>query len=225
MVFLRNVTVNNKLVAVVYQKYLPKDVEIFIWKIEEPESFFLDGLRLSLKEKAQIARLKGKRKLEWLASRYLLHRMSGRAVRGACIKDEFGKPHLENSDYHISFSHSADLVTVIASPFVVGIDIQRFVGKISRIAHKFMSEKETKSLTTGSELAHLHVYWGAKEAIYKGYGRKELDFRQNIVIDAFPFDKEGGKFSGQLLKGALIQDFDLGYEFFDDFTLVYAVEK
>ncbi len=211
--------------AVVYQKYLPKDVEIFIWRIEEPASFFLNKLRLSSKEKAQIAGLRGKRKLEWLASRYLLHLMSGRAVRGACIKDEFGKPHLENSDYHISFSHSSDLVTVIASPFVVGIDIQHFVGKIDRIAHKFMNENEKKSLTAGSELAHLHVYWGAKEAIYKGYGRKQLDFRQNIIISPFPFNKKGGEFSGQLKKNALTCYFELGYEFFDGFTLVYAVEK
>ena len=210
---------------VVYQKYLPKDVEIFIWRIEESESFFLNGLRLSPKEKKQIARLKGKRKLEWLASRYLLHLMSGRAVRGACIKDEFGKPHLENSDYHISFSHSAELVTVIASPFIVGIDIQQFVGKIGRIAHKYMSEKETKSLTEGSELEHLHVYWGAKEAIYKGYGRKQLDFRQNITIEFFPFDKNGGKFLGRLQKDNFTQHFDLGYEFFERYTLVYAVEK
>ena len=96
----------------------------------------MEKLELFPKELELIETIKGHRKLEWLASRWLLHLMSGRQIRGACLKDEFGKPYLVNSFYDISISHSRELVSVLAAPQAVGIDIQKIVGKIDSIAHK-----------------------------------------------------------------------------------------
>ena len=88
----------------------------------------------------------------------------------------------ENSLYEISISHSRELTSVMASPRLVGVDIQKLVGKIDRIASKFMTGVEMECLDEKYRLEHLHVFWGAKEALYKAYGRKQLDFRQHIFV-------------------------------------------
>ena len=199
--------------------------ELGIWEITETEDFFIEKLDLLPTEEEYIDRLKGHRRLEWLAGRYLLHYMSGRAIRGACIKDEFGKPYLEDSPYQISISHSHGLVSVIAAPFSIGIDIQKLVGKIERIAHKFMRENEMESLEEGTRLEHLHVYWGAKEALYKAYGRRELDFKKHIHIDPFSYDLENGFCSGQVLKGDFKARYQIWYEQRENFILVWAIEE
>lgn len=199
--------------------------ELGIWEITETEDFFIEKLDLLPTEKEYIATLKGHRKLEWLAGRYLLHYMSGRAIRGACVKDEFGKPYLKNSLYQISISHSRELASVIAAPFSIGIDIQKLVGKIERIAHKFMRDNEMESLEERTRLEHLHVYWGAKEALYKAYGRRELDFRKHIHIEPFSYDLENGFCSGQVLKGDFEARYQIWYERRGDFILVWAIEE
>jgi len=205
---------------------IPRQVEYAIWKIEESEDFFRAQLHLDPSELEQVNRIKGEgRRLEWLASRYLIHVMSGREKRGVLVKDEFGKPHLENSPFHISISHSNKRAAAIAAPFSVGVDLQKIVGKIERIAHKYMRSVEMESLQSATRLEHLHVYWGAKEALYKAYGRKKLDFRTHILIEPFEYDLEKGKAIGTIQKGEFIQSFDLHYELLEDFILVYALEQ
>lgn len=207
------------------QRNIPQGGELGIWHIEEPSSFFFHQLVLTPSELAQVEQIKGDgRRLEWLATRYLLHIMSGRAMRGACLKDEFGKPYLEQSPYHISISHSTGMAAVIAAPFLVGIDIQKLVTKIERIAHKFMRPQEMESLEDTTRLEHLHVYWGAKEALYKAYGRKALDFREHILVSPFVYDLHVGKCEGMLKKDNFQIYFDIYYEKIMDYMLVYVLK-
>ncbi|MBV6653241.1 MAG: hypothetical protein KI786_05775, partial [Mameliella sp.] len=63
--------------------------EIGVWDIEEPEEWFLSQLDLKADEKAQFQPLKGRRRVEWLAARQLIHIMSGRESRAPFKKDEF----------------------------------------------------------------------------------------------------------------------------------------
>ena len=205
-------------------RILKPEGEIGLWLITEPESYFLANLSLFPLEKKLLHDLKGHRKLEWLAGRWLLHYMSGRLDRGACYKDEFGKPHLENSPFQISLSHSREMASVMAAPNAVGIDIQKLVPKIERIAHKFMRDVEMESLQDATRLEHLHVYWGAKEALYKAYGRKQLDFRQHIHIQPFAFDWQNGRTTGEIKKGDFYAKYDIWYEQIGAFVLVYAQE-
>ncbi|MBK6905486.1 MAG: 4'-phosphopantetheinyl transferase superfamily protein [Saprospirales bacterium] len=207
-------------------RHLAPEGELGIWKIEETESFFLDQLGLFPQEKKQIDEMKGHRRLEWLAGRYLLHYMSGREIRGACLKDEFGKPYLEGSAFQISISHSHERVAILAAPFAVGVDVQILVDKIWRIAHKFMRPEESESLLPQTSLEHLHVYWGAKEALYKAYGRRELDFREHLYITPFAFSPSGGQTTGWIRKDGFIMELEVSYEIWEDtYVLVWAVEK
>ncbi len=198
--------------------------EIAIWNIEEPEDWFLEKLRLDELEQAQLAVIKGHRRLEWLSARYLLSQMLG-GVSGAMVKDENGKPHLEHLPLHISLSHSHGLAAVIVSDRLTGIDIQKLVAKIERIAHRVLRPVELDSLQNERRIEHLHVYWGAKEALYKAYGRRELDFCKHILVEPFPFDLENGKSKGQVIKDDFAADFDLHYQQIEDFILVYALQN
>lgn len=199
--------------------------EIGIWNILESEDYFLSKLDLTKVEFEYFSKIKGRRRTEWLAVRYLLHFMSGRETRGAIIKDEYGKPHLKNSEWHISISHSQNKAAVIASPKLVGIDIQNFVPRIDRIAHKFMSPIELSSLSENFHLEHLHIYWGAKEALYKAYGKKELEFKEHLRLAPFEFFDQKGKTSGRVKKGDYYKEFEVHFDKVDSYYLVWVAEK
>lgn len=198
---------------------------IALWQITEPEAWFLAGLELTVRETEQLADIKGRKRLEWLAVRYLTHELSGMAARSPILKDDSGKPYLEHEGLHLSISHSREMAAAMLAPLPAGIDIQRPVEKIERIAHKFLRPEEDASLSITHRLLHLHVYWGAKEALYKAYGRRELDFRAHIAIAPFHFDPEGGSFSGKVEKEGFFAQYDLRYEVVEGYVLVYGVEK
>ena len=197
--------------------------ELGIWQTTEPEAYFRERLPLTPEEAAYIDGIPGAgRRREWLASRYLLHKMSGRAVRGVVFKDRFGKPHLENSAWQISISHTRDRVAVMAHPRRCGVDIQVLVPKIERLAPKFMRPEELASLTPTTRLEHLHVYWGAKEALYKAYGRRQLDFRSHIHIRPFRYG-ESSLFFGCIEKEDFKQHFRLHHQQDNQIILVTGI--
>ncbi len=208
--------------ALLTHKLIHPAGEVGIWEITESEAFLLSKIGLFPEEQAQLDTIKGRKRIEWLAARYLVHTMSGRQDRGVFLKDEFGKPHLEGSVFDISISHSHGMAAAIAAPFPVGIDIQKLIPKIGRIAPKFMTPKERASLSNLTEIEHMHVYWGAKEALYKAYGRRQLDFCQHILIEPFEFDLNSGICYGQVKKDDYHRCFTLRYERVGEYILVYT---
>ena len=88
------------------------DTTFGLWQIAEEESFFREELPLSREEEAEITRLKNDlRRHEWLASRWLLHKMTGAPQRLPLAKDAFSKPFFpENQHLACSLSHSHGIV-------------------------------------------------------------------------------------------------------------------
>ena len=193
-----------------------------LWHTSEPDEYFLENMEIYSNERAEFDKLKSSKRSEWLSSRYLLHLLSQRSIRGACKKDEYGKPYLENSPYFISISHSADYTAVIASSKLVGIDIQVITSKIERIISRFAKESEYAQYNS---LLHYHVIWGAKEAMYKAYGKKSLDFKKNMHVESFDYKAEGFFFRGYVEKGEIFQNYTLFCRQFQDLILVYAIEE
>lgn len=204
---------------------IPPAGELGLWHITEPEPWFFEELLIHPAELRQLAQLKGRRRVEWLAVRQLVHKMSKREKRGAFIKDEYGKPHLDKSEWHISISHSHHLAAAIASPHLCGIDVQFIVPKITRLAHKFLNSPEDASITDAHLLDQLHFYWGAKEALYKAYGRRQLDFKTHIHIQPIPVDTPSGQTTGQVIKDDVELSFDIHYERSKEgYMLVWALD-
>ena len=194
-----------------------------LWHITEGEDFFLKKLPLSEADRAELKPLRGNRRLEWLAARYLVQVMTGWAY--SLVKDVFGKPFLMGSEYHISVSHSGEYTAAIIAPHVVGIDIQLLTTKLEGMAWRVMNETKLKNLSHEKRSEHLHVYWGAKEALYKAYGQKELHFKKNILVEPFNYVGDEGFSHGTILKENLKRDFDIFYKKIEQYILVYAIEK
>ncbi len=196
-----------------------------IWKTTEEDAFFEANIQFFPEEIEELSQLKIRKRREWLSSRYLLHVLSERNIRGACLKDSNGKPYLKDSPYFISISHTQDYTAVIGSPLVCGIDIQHWVEKIGRISRRFISEQEFQFIDESEALSYYHVIWGAKEAMYKCYGLKSLDFREDMQVFPFKFRSEGFFFEGMIRKGAFIENYTLFCRQIDQLILVYALQK
>lgn len=198
-----------------------------LWQIAESEKDLAERLELSQAESEQLTEIKGQgRRIEFLAARRLLHQLSGRVARGALVKDEFGKPHLEDSDHHISISHTENLSAAVAHPDPCGVDVQLFVAKIGRLAKRFMGAAELAEVTDANRLIFQHLVWGAKEAMYKAYGRRELDFREHLFVDLTNIPLERGQTEGMLLKDDLKIRYRLNYRIWaKNYMLVTAVQR
>lgn len=137
--------------------------------------------------------------------------------------DTYGKPHLENDTRQISFSHSKNFAAVMISDRYAGIDIELMRPKVLHIIHKFLNEKELLSLSSTYTMEHAHVYWGAKESIYKFYGKQQLLFKENILIEPFQFSNTTALFNATLVNGNDSIYFTLSYTLLDGFMLVHLV--
>lgn len=196
-----------------------------VWLIEEDDAYFSSRLSLLETEEKLVNKLKGKRKVEWLSSRHLIHLLSERDERATILKDRHGKPYIEDSDHYISFSHSHGMSAAMASKNVVGIDIQYLVPKIARIAHKFINKKESSSLEKVSEehrIEIMHIIWGAKESLYKAYGQRSLRFKDHMQLEHISWDGHTAEFKGSVTKDSYNAIFDLKAEKINNHILVYA---
>ncbi len=205
-------------------KPVGSDTDLGFWYIKEEESFFLSQMDLTAAEETRLEQIKGNRRLEWLAGRWLVHCLTKSEKRLLCEADKFGKPHLVNTSHEISLSHSSgQVVTAIMSKQPVGIDVQKLVPKIERIAHKYMRPEETNSLGA-FKMEHLHIYWGAKESLYKAYGRRQLDFIKHIHIEPFAYQAKG-TCRGWVKKDKFQKEYQISFEQIEDYVLVYAIQK
>ena len=106
-----------------------------------------------------------------------------------------------------------------------GIDIQKEVEKITRIAPKFCNGQELDFLPSSGRLSYYHIIWGAKESIYKAYGRKKLDFKKNIIIEPFEFDGQSTTFDARLITDQKTIMFQVTCFTYINYYLVYALQQ
>jgi phosphopantetheinyl transferase len=164
------------------------------------------------------------RKLHWLSYRNLLKELISTEEYSHVIYDEFGKPYLQFNSHHLSVSHSGKYsAAIINKHSPVGIDIEITHPKIHKIVHKFLSNKEAKSIPTENNTDSLYVCWGAKEALYKLYGKMNLLFIENILLDPFAYNG-AGDITGTISTNDFTQKYNLHYEKIQDYMLVYTAD-
>ncbi len=205
-------------------EHTPENSLLGLWEIAETEQWFLHALGLSNMEWSEFQDITAeKRRLEWLASRHLVKLLAWeQGVDFQFHKDGFGKPWLLNSGKHISISHSAGICAAMLAAVPCGTDIQRLEPKVEALAPRFMGKAELDSLSDSQLLEHIHVYWGAKEALFKAYGRKSLDFRTQICIEPFPFRPDGSECKGSVLKDDYIANYRIRYRIHEGYVWVVA---
>ena len=96
--------------------------------------------------------------------------------------------------------------------------------KISNISFKFINEQEL--ITDDPEFSryHLYIHWCAKEALYKICDKQDINFKENLTI--FPFHpKNEGQIKGRVLNIHGIEDFNLFYSKYNNYTIVWTCKK
>jgi 4'-phosphopantetheinyl transferase EntD len=169
-------------VALFYQHNINENTKLGIWRIEEPEAFYLASVPLKRGVSHPYKRL------QHLAGRFLLPTLYADFPLEEILVADTRKPFLEREQYHFSISHGGNFAAAIVSSHSrVGVDIELVSPRIIAISHKFLHHGEKVFLNDWIHLTKMHlelttVLWSAKEAIYKWYGHGELDFRQHMQL-------------------------------------------
>ncbi len=208
----------------ILDKSVDEHTRLAVWDAQEGNAYFKRSMQLTSAEKKAYQEMKPHRQREWMTSRFLLHYISSDKDRKPILKTEFGKPYRKDCHKHISISHSKDKVAVIISNRSVGIDIQNEVDKITRIQHKFISDAESSKLPKQNLVPYYHVFWGAKESMYKAHGTKELEFKKHMHVYPFKFFKKDLELKGWVRKDDFDETYDLYVHKIKDDYLVYCME-
>jgi 4'-phosphopantetheinyl transferase len=162
------------------------------------------------------------KRLEWLAGRALIKSLveqCGLEFYGL-EKDEFGKPSLKNHTHFISLSHSYPYVAAQIDPTLeVGIDLEQPKEKLLTIAHRVLSPQELDD--AGTDVTKHCVYWCAKEALYKSYGKRGLHFADHLHVAPFALMRNGD-LQGKIEKNGYSRELDLIYSIQPDYVLVHT---
>jgi phosphopantetheinyl transferase len=194
---------------------------VLIWKIEESIEEISSGVTLTDHCQSRVDSMRSEiHQKGFYSVRHLLKILG--YTDADLIYDEFGKPHLNDGNF-ISITHSFTFSAVIVSKQnPVGIDIEKQRDKIVRIAHKFTPIQEYKTIANHNALvSKLTIVWGAKESLYKIYGKKKLLFLHHIYIEDFRFDD--GKTTGEIRYEDHHSNYEIYFVEFEGFTCVYAV--
>jgi 4'-phosphopantetheinyl transferase len=190
-----------------------------IWHITESENILAE---MALPEECPTDILSLSKRLEWIAGRILIRKLaeeSGLHFKGIG-KDSFGKPFLINLPHSISLSHSYPYVAAqIDSHTAVGIDVEQPKEKLLKVAHRVLSRSEEQD--AGNDITKNCVYWCAKEALYKIYGKKGLSFSNHLNIEPFRLGQYGS-LVGRILANGSRQTINLVYAVAKEFVLVHT---
>jgi len=206
-----------------YQHNINEQTKLGIWKIEEPEIFFLNAVPL----KREITH--PHKRLQHLAGRYLLKLLFPDFPYEEIVIADTKKPYLPYEQYHFSISHCGNYAAAIVSKEQrVGIDIEIPTERLLRISGKFLNEKEREQFSvsgyqfpvTACNLELLTVLWGAKEAIFKWWGWGSVDFSEHILLQPFEFEKTG-YIDASFVRSQETFSLELQYKRFDQLCLVW----
>jgi phosphopantetheinyl transferase len=204
-----------------YQKTTGQ-MQIGIWRMDESLEKLHAFLHLSGIDGSELSDFKSEyRKREWLTTRVLLKVLLP-SEHPLIIYDSNGKPHLKNSVYSLSISHTKNFVAIILSKNSgVGIDLETIQPRIKHIAKKFVTKEENEFIEEDRKLDYQHVIWGTKEVLFKIYGKGGLNFLDHIHVDNFKLE-DHGQLTARISKPGFSREYIVFYERFHNLMLVYA---
>ncbi len=146
-----------------------------IWKVTEPEIFFWEQTALQKEIKSE------KRRLEFLAGRFLLKYLQPTFPLTEIIADNQDKPRIAHNQFFFSISHSFPFIAAVVSKTnECGIDIQVWHKRMLDLQYKFLSADEQSFFKNDPKL--ITLAWCAKEAAYKWNGKRGVDFIKQLPI-------------------------------------------
>ncbi len=204
--------------GLVYIKQVEGNSLLGVWEMDDNIESMANAL-VTIPNQFTVQSLK--RKKEYVTTRLLMDLM----YSGAEINyHESGKPYLLNSDTNISISHSKNLVCILLNKnYNIGVDVQYISNRINRLKEKFLSDEELLQLPENDKTEALHVYWCAKEALYKIGGQEYADFKKCLHVHPFIVSNQG-KIKGTMRLNDQQTEVQLWYEKTGDYFLVYTID-
>jgi len=205
--------------------YLTENIEntgtFAVWKLTESEDELLRLRPLSEQENNDFSLLKNNnRRKEWLIIRILLEHLTEKNFSLNYLSD--GKPELLKPKLFLSISHSKDFVAVFISPNkAIGIDIERIKENIGQLKHKFLLPEESQQIDE-SDNQLLHIYWGAKEAMYKMYSSYQPLFTEHLSVHTIDYQKHTA--IGKIKKENFNKTVNIIFRQIEDNVLVCSLE-
>jgi phosphopantetheinyl transferase len=191
------------------------------WKIAETAEELLQKYNPDAKEIELISGMNPLRQSHYLACRVLAKSFYPELI---ISKDEKGKPHFNNSTVHFSWSHSGNYAAAIFNTEEsTGIDIETVQPRILKIEDKFCNTTDKQHIHRTRHVESLLLIWGAKESMFKHYGKKEVDFKKHMSISAFDIAEEG-RFTAKFHKDDEKAEFLCEYSIFDGHIAVWILE-
>jgi 4'-phosphopantetheinyl transferase len=195
-----------------HKEEIANGVSMAIWKTEETLDELLSLFAPSGEDQVILDgnRIKSK-KLEWLSARLALKALVP-SLNYEVYKDQFGKPHLNIEELHISISHAKGFgAAALSSVGPIGIDIEHERPQIHRIARKFLHESEIP--WAGEDITKLTQIWCAKEALYKLHGRTQLIFAEQLKVNS-PSANETS--AGEIIENGITSHYQLHWQKVED---------
>jgi phosphopantetheinyl transferase len=205
-------------VPLFYQQDINLATRLAVWKIEEAEAFFLQSVSL------QRNITHPHKRLQHLAGRYLLPFLFPDFPHEEIEIADTRKPFLPDEQYHFSISHCGGYAAaIVSSTERVGIDIEMITPRVDKIKHKFLHVDELSfvdSFPASQQVDLLTLLWSAKEAMFKWWGRGDVDFSE--AMRTFPFVmQEKGMIDGMFAKEEMNALLQLHFELRKDLSLVW----
>jgi len=202
----------------VYQQNINATSKIAVWHITESEDFFLASVPVQREIKHWHKRL------QHLAGRLLLKELYPDFPVEMILIADTKKPFLANEPFHFSISHCGDYAAAIVSKtHRVGVDVELLNTKIEQIQHKFTSDEELEKIQHSTfNIQHLTLCWSVKESVFKWWGRGEVDFKRDIVLQSATGTMEQG-----IVHGIFKNEFklDIHYLFFNNNFLTWVLTQ
>ena len=204
------------------KKYEYNDINLAVWQITESHDELQALLPSEILTDAELASIHHPQKqIEFFCSRLTIKFLANfLGIKYLGIKkDEFGKPYLVGSTWQMSLTHTSNYVAAIMHPTkALGIDMEKPSEKLFRIAPKFLLASEI--MAANDDLEKLCIYWSAKEALYKLYGKRKVIFHENLYI--FPFQKDDSTIIGRLQINDIDKEYTIFVENIAGYKLVVA---
>ncbi len=191
-----------------------------IWDISESLEYLLPAQALTAVEEDELQRRPGPQKQkQFLAARMLLAHMLGERLPICYLPD--GRPFIPGGSLQVSVSHSGNYVAVaVSTEKQVGVDIEVLPRKsLLKAKGYFLNDGEQQQLTADDPVEKLHVYWSAKEALFKYAGNVQLNLRDHFSIESFRFSTRGRLRAG-ITGGPEARAVTLSYWLESDYILV-----
>lgn len=204
-----------------YQHNINYFTRLAIWKIEEPEAFFAQ--KVSLLQPVTHPH----KRLQHLAGRYLLPFLFPDFPTELIQIADTRKPYLPDETYHFSISHCGDYAAAIVSSVSrVGIDVEMITHRVNKIRHKFLHSNELEQwniegLEEAEKFRTLTLLWSAKEAMFKWWGRGDVDFSECMQVKASIL-QSSGIIQAVFQKDAFIAHLHLHYVLSNELSLVWV---